>query len=84
MMDPHQQSKITPAHLERKAVVYLRQSSERQVLENKESQRLQYALADRSRELAGSAISGGGWIRDGWRLVHGELHVDADRESAVS
>ena len=55
-MDPHQQSKITPAHLERKAVVYLRQSSARQVLENKESQRLQCALADRARELGFNAV----------------------------
>ncbi len=31
--------------------MYLRQSSERQVRENKESQRLQYSLADRAREL---------------------------------
>lgn len=50
MKDRPFNSKITPAHLERKAVVYLRQSSERQVRENKESQRLQYSLADRARE----------------------------------
>ncbi len=43
--------KITPAHLGRKAVVYLRQSSEKQVKENTESQRLQYALTARAREL---------------------------------
>ncbi len=48
-LTPHH--KITPAHLSRKAVVYLRQSSARQVQENLESQRLQYALADRAREL---------------------------------
>ena len=46
-----QSPKITPAHLSRKAIVYLRQSSERQVHENTESQRLQYALADRARAL---------------------------------
>jgi DNA invertase Pin-like site-specific DNA recombinase len=44
-------SKIQAEHLERKALVYLRQSSERQVRENKESQRLQYALVDRARDL---------------------------------
>lgn len=44
-------SKITAAHQCRKAVVYLRQSSEQQVLHNTESQRLQYALADRARDL---------------------------------
>ncbi len=44
-------NKITPQLLDRKAIVYLRQSSERQVLQNTESRRLQYALADRAREL---------------------------------
>ena len=34
--------KIKPEHLARKAIVYLRQSSEKQVRRNKESQRLQY------------------------------------------
>lgn len=56
MMDPHQRSKITPAHLERKAIVYLRQSTGRQVRENTESQRLQYALVDRARELGFKAV----------------------------
>jgi DNA invertase Pin-like site-specific DNA recombinase len=41
-------SHITTAHLGRKAIVYVRQSSERQVLHNKESQRLQYALKDKA------------------------------------
>jgi len=45
------QNKITPAHLQKKAIVYIRQSSERQVQENKESQRLQYSLIDRAKEL---------------------------------
>ncbi|MFQ5923721.1 MAG: recombinase family protein [Anaerolineales bacterium] len=43
--------KITPGHLARKAIVYLRQSSGRQVKENLESQRLQYALVERARVL---------------------------------
>ena len=43
--------KITPLHLERRAIVYLRQSSEGQVLNNLESQRLQYAMADRAKTL---------------------------------
>ena len=43
--------KIRPLHLERKALVYLRQSSDRQVRENLESQRLQYGLQDRARQL---------------------------------
>ena len=43
--------KITPLHLQRKAIVYLRQSTDRQVQRNIESQRLQYDLAARAREL---------------------------------
>jgi DNA invertase Pin-like site-specific DNA recombinase len=38
-------------HLARRAVVYVRQSSEHQVQYNTESQRLQYALADRAESL---------------------------------
>jgi DNA invertase Pin-like site-specific DNA recombinase len=44
-------SKVAAQHLARKALVYLRQSSEKQVKENRESQRLQYALVDRARDL---------------------------------
>jgi DNA invertase Pin-like site-specific DNA recombinase len=43
--------KIRPEHLARKAIVYLRQSSEKQVRLNKESQHLQYAVAERVRAL---------------------------------
>lgn len=41
-------AKIAPAHLERLAVVYVRQSSPRQVLENRESTARQYAFADQA------------------------------------
>ena len=51
MIDLHGSLKITLAHRARKAVVYLRQSSLKQVRENVESQRLQYALVDRARAL---------------------------------
>jgi len=44
-------SKITPEHLTRTAMVYLRQSSPGQVKHNLESQRLQYALAQRASAL---------------------------------
>ncbi len=37
--------RIKPAHLQRRAVVYVRQSSSYQVTHNQESQRLQYAMA---------------------------------------
>lgn len=39
--------KIGPHHLERKAVLYVRQSSAHQVLHNRESSILQYAMRDR-------------------------------------
>jgi DNA invertase Pin-like site-specific DNA recombinase len=45
------EQKLQPQHLARRAVVYLRQSSPEQVKHNKESQQLQYALADRARAL---------------------------------
>src|ERR1700729_1492361 len=43
--------KIKQEHLARKAIVYLRQSSEKQVRQNTESQRLQYDMAERVRGL---------------------------------
>ena len=43
--------KIKPEHLARKAIVYLRQSSDKQVRQNTESQLLQYAVAERLRAL---------------------------------
>ena len=39
---------ITPTQLARKAAIYIRQSSPGQVLHNRESQRLQYGLAERA------------------------------------
>jgi DNA invertase Pin-like site-specific DNA recombinase len=44
-------SKITTAHLERAACVYVRQSSPGQLRNNLESRRRQYALAERAKEL---------------------------------
>ncbi len=61
--------KITPVHLARKAVVYLRQSSEKQVRQNTESQRLQYALAQRAHEL-------------GWQQVE-IIDTDLGRSAAI-
>jgi len=43
--------KLTPERVGRSALVYLRQSSEHQVTHNRESQRLQYALAEKARGL---------------------------------
>lgn len=70
MISPAVQHKITADHLHRRAVVYLRQSSEKQVKENLESQRLQYALVGRAREL-------------GWQDVE-VIDVDLGRSAAVA
>jgi DNA invertase Pin-like site-specific DNA recombinase len=44
-------SKLTADRLLRKAIVYVRQSSPNQMLHHKESQRRQYGLVERAREL---------------------------------
>ena len=48
--------KIRPHHLERKAILYVRQSSAHQVLHNRESSALQYAMRDRLAALGWSRI----------------------------
>lgn len=55
---------VTPAHLARRAIVYIRQSTPAQVVSHQESLRLQYALGERAREL-------------GWRAADVDV-VDAD------
>jgi len=62
-------SKITPAHLERTAVVYIRQSSMRQVEENLESQDLQYQLVQRARSL--------GWAEARIQIIDDDLGKSA-------
>ena len=52
MIDKIQQ----PHHLERKAVLYVRQSSPHQVAHNRESRALQYAMKDRLRALGWSEV----------------------------
>ena len=49
-------TKITPEHLERGAVVYVRQSTAFQVARNLESQRRQYGLSERARQLGWSDV----------------------------
>lgn len=49
-------SKITPSHLERLAIVYVRQSSQKQVRDNRESTERQYAFAEQAVAF--------GWPRD--------------------
>src|SRR5260370_37757484 len=48
--------KVRPHHLERKAILYVRQSSAHQVLHNRESSALQYAMRDRLMALGWSEI----------------------------
>ena len=66
--------KIKLQHLERKAILYIRQSSAYQVTHNLESQKLQYAMEQRLRQL-------------GWReieIVDEEPRDDANIDSAES
>jgi DNA invertase Pin-like site-specific DNA recombinase len=44
-------TKITPDHLARQAIVYIRQSTADQVSSNLESKRRQYNLPERARQL---------------------------------
>src|SRR6516164_7013454 len=53
--------KIHPWHLQRKAIVYIRQSTPQQVLEHRESADRQYSLAHRAVVL--------GWPQDGVEVV---------------
>jgi len=48
---------ITPQHLARKAIIYIRQSSPQQAISNQESLRLQYALRHRALELGWPATA---------------------------
>ena len=48
--------KLTPQHLDRVAIVYIRQSSHQQLLHNKESERLQYGMEARVRELGWNRV----------------------------
>ena len=67
--------KVKPEHLCRKAIVYIRQSSDKQVRQNKESQRLQYDVAGRMRGSAGSTWRSLTTISDAapaWRRRDGE------------
>ncbi len=61
--------KVTEAHLERDAYLYVRQSTARQVLENTESTQRQYALRDRA--LAQ------GWPQERIHVIDGDLGKSA-------
>ena len=83
--------KLTAEHLSRKAVVYLRQSSEQQVRMNTESQRLQYSLVDRAREMGfqqidvidddlGASAALGAKERKGFQRLIAAVNDDASTE----
>lgn len=63
------QSKITPGHLERKAVIYIRQSSPKQVREHVDSQLNQRALIERAQAL--------GWHPERIEVLDGDLGQSA-------
>ena len=50
-------TKITPEHLARQAIVYIRQSTPDQVTNNLESKRRQYSLPDRARQLGWNDVA---------------------------
>ncbi len=69
-------SRIKPAHLERLAVVYVRQSTQNQVVKNRESQRRQYGLADRARAL--------GWPDERIQIIDSDLGESAASQGTRS
>ena len=62
-------NKITTEHLSRQAFVYVRQSTASQVIEHRESQRLQYRLVDRAKEL--------GWSEEKVFVIDSDLGTSA-------
>jgi DNA invertase Pin-like site-specific DNA recombinase len=71
-------SKITSEHLACAAFVYVRQSTAYQVVNNLESQRRQYGLVERARQLGWDDVqlvdddlgrSGGGTVRPGFEKL---------------
>jgi len=56
---------VTPGHLSRLAVIYIRQSTPHQVISNQESRRLQYALKQRAIDL--------GWHEDDIIFIDADL-----------
>ena len=71
-------TKITTDHLGRGAFVYIRQSTADQLVRNQESQRRQYGLADRAKQLGWATVevvdddlgrSGSGTTRPGFERL---------------
>ena len=72
----NERAKITPSHLARQAIVYLRQSSAAQVEHNRESTERQYALATKAREL--------GWPEDRIVVIDEDLGLSGSGAVARS
>ena len=60
---------ITKEHLSRKAYIYIRQSSQRQVVEHTSGQQVQYNLVQRAKRL--------GWSDNNIEIVDEDLGVSA-------
>jgi DNA invertase Pin-like site-specific DNA recombinase len=68
-------TKVTPRHQARRAYVYVRQSSPRQVVQNREGQQNQYALAERALAL--------GWLPERVHVIDADLGLSGrERERA--
>src|SRR6266581_3846032 len=65
----HNADLITPQHLARKAVIYIRQSTPHQVVSHQESLRLQYALGARAHQL--------GWPDEAIDIIDDDLGLTA-------
>jgi DNA invertase Pin-like site-specific DNA recombinase len=65
----HNSELITPQHLTRKAVIYIRQATPHQVLSHQDSLRLQYALGERAHQL--------GWPDEAIEIIDDDLGLTA-------
>lgn len=71
---PH--PKITPAHRQRLAFIYVRQSTPKQVIQNQESQQYQYRLQLRAQEL--------GWAAERVRVIDSDLGLSGSEAAGRS
>jgi hypothetical protein len=91
MSDSLRSPKLKSWHLDRQAIVYVRQSTPQQVADHKESTARQYALVDRAVALGWARGRVGvsrdtirGWVRRGWVATrrdsdgHHVIWADAD------
>lgn len=72
----HTHPKIAPAHHQRLAFIYVRQSTQKQVTQNQESQQYQYRLRLRAQEL--------GWRAERVRVIDSDLGFSGSELSGRS